>query len=132
MLQTLEGKRIVIAGSRKIDEMSALIEKRGGTTIVRSLQGTVFLAERELESDLRRFTDHGADWTVFTTGIGLETLLLQAEKIGIHDVFVDNIRRTRVAAGDTRHWLRSRSSAFRRKRWMTTERPRLNQRSHPL
>jgi uroporphyrinogen-III synthase len=97
-VRALEGKHIVIAGSRKTDEMTAIIEKKGGTAAVRSLQGTVFLAEEELEADLRKFADQGADWAVFTTGIGLETLLTQAEKIGIHTQFLHAVKQAKVAA----------------------------------
>lgn len=94
----LEGKRIVIAGSRKTDEMSMLIEKQGGTPIVRSLQGTTFLADKQVEPDLRRFVQEGADWVVFTTGIGTETLLDLAGKMGIQDQFLMAIRQAKVAA----------------------------------
>ncbi len=98
MQRALEGKKIVIAGSRKIDEMSALIEKRGGSVLVRPLQGTVFLNESELADDLRRLAEQGADWIVFTTGIGLETLVAQAEKMGIREAFQTVLQQARVAA----------------------------------
>jgi len=94
----LSGKRIVIGGSRKTEEMSTLIEKQGGTPIVRPLQGTVFKAEKEVEPDLRKFIDEGSDWTVFTTGAGVQTLLDLAEKIGIQEKFLHRIRTTNVAA----------------------------------
>jgi uroporphyrinogen-III synthase len=94
----LLGKRVAIGGSRKTEEMSTLIEKQGGTPIVRPLQGTVFRAEKEVEPDLRRFVDEGSDWTVFTTGSGIQTLLDLAEKIGIHEEFLHKIRTSNVAA----------------------------------
>jgi uroporphyrinogen-III synthase len=97
MAKSLAGKRIVIAGSRKTDEMSILIEKQGGVPIVRPLQGTVFLADKQVEPDLRRFVEEGADWAIFTTGIGVETLLDLAGKMGIQDRFLRVIRQARVA-----------------------------------
>ncbi|WP_379968204.1 uroporphyrinogen-III synthase [Ectobacillus sp. sgz5001026] len=97
MGNVLEGKQIVIGGSRKTDEMRTLIEKQGGTPIVRSLQGTVFLAEKEVEPNLRQFIEEGADWIIFTTGIGIETLLKMAEQIGMADAFLTRIREAKVA-----------------------------------
>ncbi|MBE3570452.1 MAG: uroporphyrinogen-III synthase [Bacillales bacterium] len=99
MSKGLAGKRVVIGGSRKTEEMSTLIEKQGGTPIVRPLQGTtVFKAEKEVEPDLRRFVDEGSDWTVFTTGLGIQTLLDLAEKIGVQEEFIHKIRTSNVAA----------------------------------
>lgn len=42
MEKGLAGKRIVIGGSRKIEEISTLIEKQGGVPLVRSLKGRFF------------------------------------------------------------------------------------------
>ena len=54
---------------------------------MRSLQGTVFLADKEVEPDLRKFVQEGADWVIFTTGIGTETLLNLAENLGLQISF---------------------------------------------
>jgi uroporphyrinogen-III synthase len=94
----LEGKRIALGGSRKIEEISKLIEKQGGIPIVRSLQGITFSAEKEVEPDLLRFLKEGADWVVFTTGIGLETLVNLAEKLGVKEQFFYIIRHAKVAS----------------------------------
>jgi uroporphyrinogen-III synthase len=94
----LAGKRIVIGGSRKLEEMSALIEKQGGVPLIRSLQGTVFLAEKELEPSLVEFANNGADWVIFTTGIGIETLVNVAGKLGLEEQFLKNIRNAKVAS----------------------------------
>jgi uroporphyrinogen-III synthase len=98
MGKSLQGKRIVIAASRKTDEMSILIEKQGGLPAVRSLQGTVFLAAEEVEPDLRRFVEEGADWVLLTTGIGTETLLDLAGKAGIEEPFLQTLRQSNVAS----------------------------------
>ena len=79
MGRSLEGKNIVLGATRKTDEMSTLIEKQGGTASVRSLQGTAFKADEEVKRDLLAFVEMGADWVIFTTGIGLQTFLEQAE-----------------------------------------------------
>lgn len=98
MGKALEGKRIVLAASRKTDEMSILIEKQGGLPAVRSLQGTVFLAAEEVEPDLRRFVEEGADWVLLTTGIGTETLLDLAKKAGMEERFLQTLRQANVAS----------------------------------
>ena len=68
--------------------MSTLIKKQGGVPLIRSLQGTVFLAEKEVGPDLRAFVETGADWVIFTTGIGTETLVSLAEKLGIGELIL--------------------------------------------
>lgn len=97
MQKGLSGKRVVICGSRKIEEFSTLIEKQGGVPLVRSLQGTVFLAEKEIEDDLRKFVQTGADWVIFTTGIGIETLVQLSAKLGLEEAFLKQIQKGRVA-----------------------------------
>lgn len=98
MEKGLTGKRVVICGSRKIEEISTLIEKQGGVPIVRTLQGTVFFAEKEVEPDLHKFVQQGANWVIFTTGIGFETLVDVATKIELGDSFLKIIRDAKVAS----------------------------------
>ncbi|MDQ0201392.1 uroporphyrinogen-III synthase [Neobacillus ginsengisoli] len=98
MEKGLAGKRIVIGGSRKIEEISTIIEKQGGVPLVRSLQGTVFLADKEVEPELVKFVKEGADWVIFTTGVGIETLVNVAAKLGIEDRFLEVIRQAKVAS----------------------------------
>jgi len=97
MAKGLDGKRIVIGGSRKTDEMSTLIEKQGGIPIVRPLQGTVFLAEKEIEQELRQCLEDGFDWAIFTTGIGTEALLNMSEKLGVLSTFLRLVKEAKVA-----------------------------------
>ncbi|GAA3326987.1 hypothetical protein GCM10020331_065150 [Ectobacillus funiculus] len=47
----------------------------------------LFLAEKEVEPDLQRFVQEGADWVIFTTGIGTETLLDVTRKLGVEEQF---------------------------------------------
>ncbi|MCD8502550.1 MAG: uroporphyrinogen-III synthase, partial [Bacillaceae bacterium] len=95
---SLLGKRVVIAGTRKLEEMSTLIEKQGGEPVIRSLQGTVFLAEKEVEPSLQKLVDEGIDMMIVTTGIGLETLLNISEKIGVKEKFVHLLQSIDVAS----------------------------------
>lgn len=93
----LEGKRVAIGASRKTEEMSKLIENQGGIPLVRSLQGTVFLAEKEVEPELIKFVEEGADWVIFTTGIGTETLVNIADKLGVKETYLQQLDKANVA-----------------------------------
>lgn len=98
MSKGLTGKRVAIGASRKTDEMSTLIEKQGGIPIVRSLQGTVFLAEKEVGPNLNKIVKESTDWAIFTTGIGMETLLDIAEKLEIKQQFINIIQEAKIAS----------------------------------
>lgn len=98
MLKGLVGKNIVIGGSRKIVEISTLIEKQGGTPLSRPLQGTVFLAENEVEPSLLSLVHEGTDWLIFTTGIGIQTLLDLSGKLGVEEPFLRRIQQAQVAS----------------------------------
>ena len=98
MGKALEGKHVVLGASRKTEEMSTLIHKQGGTASVRSLQGTVFKAGVEIESDIKSFALDGADWVILTTGIGLQTLLEQAENLGLKQKFIEQLKASQIAS----------------------------------
>ncbi|MEW8987518.1 MAG: uroporphyrinogen-III synthase [Bacillus sp. (in: firmicutes)] len=91
-------KTIAIAGSRKLEEISALIEKQGGTAVIRPLQGTVFLAEKEVEPGLRKFIEESADWVILTTGIGTDSLIDLADKIGLKEQFLKRLTEAQIGA----------------------------------
>lgn len=98
MEKSLTGKHIVLGASRKTEEMSLLIEKQGGTASVRSLQGTVFKAEEEVKADLLTFITEGADWIIFTTGVGIGALLDLAESLGKKEEFITKVKQGKVAS----------------------------------
>ncbi|PPA70163.1 uroporphyrinogen-III synthase [Jeotgalibacillus proteolyticus] len=98
MPKGLHGRKVVIGGGRKIEEISTLIEKQGGIPISRPLQGTVFLAEKEVEPSLRKLVYEGADLLIFTTGIGFETLLRLSKELGFEEAFLHRIKHTPVAS----------------------------------
>lgn len=98
MEKSLTGKHIVLGASRKTEEMALLIEKQGGTASVRSLQGTVFKADNEIKSDLLKFIAEGADWVIFTTGVGIQALLDVAEGLGKKGEFITRIKEAKVAS----------------------------------
>ncbi|WP_042159586.1 uroporphyrinogen-III synthase [Paenibacillus gorillae] len=98
MARGLEGKRVVIAGSRKLQELSEIIERQGGEAFVRPQQGLLVLKELEVEQELLQLVDKGTDWAIFTTGTGFSALLEQAEKIGVRDRMLDMLRHAKVGA----------------------------------
>ncbi|MCM3764708.1 uroporphyrinogen-III synthase [Neobacillus niacini] len=97
MEKGLSGKKVVICGSRKIEEMCALIEKQGGIPLVRPLQGTVFLAEKEVGPDIIQFVETGADWVILTTGIGTETLVELAGKLVLEEALLTRLHGAKIA-----------------------------------
>ncbi|RSL33368.1 hypothetical protein D7Z54_10370 [Salibacterium salarium] len=82
MSKGLTGKRVMIAASRKTEEMETLIKKQGGEAVIRPLQGTTFLAEEQIKPDLQNIMEKKPDWFLFTTGMGLNSLIEIAEKWG--------------------------------------------------
>ncbi|WP_088102121.1 uroporphyrinogen-III synthase [Halalkalibacter urbisdiaboli] len=94
----LTGKRVVIAGARKTEEMSTIIEKQGGIPVLRPLQGTVYLADKQIETEFKELIQTDFDWVLFTTGIGLETLLELAERLTLKERFIEVIQNANVAS----------------------------------
>ncbi|WP_054027783.1 uroporphyrinogen-III synthase [Bacillus sp. FJAT-28004] len=95
-INALQGKRIVIAGSRKTDEMGMVIEKQGGIPIVRSLQGLTMFDEELLEEPLRNFAKQGADWVILTTGMGSEQLINTADGLGLKQAVLDRLAEAKI------------------------------------
>lgn len=98
MAKGLEGKRIVITGSRKIKELSEIIQRQGGIPVVLPQQGTLLLVEDEVQRDLVQLIESRTDWIIFTTGTGLEALLDQAERIGVRSQLLDIVKQSKVGA----------------------------------
>ncbi|MCA0753637.1 uroporphyrinogen-III synthase [Paenibacillus sp. N4] len=96
-IPALKDKRIVIAGSRKTDEMSLIVEKQGGEPLIRSLQGLTMFDEESLEEPLRRLAEQGADWIILTTGMGSDSLVNAAEKLGIKDEVLKALAGAQIA-----------------------------------
>jgi uroporphyrinogen-III synthase len=97
-MDKLHGKKIVIAGSRKIDEMSQLIEKQGGIPIIHSLQGLVNLDVQAVEQELNYCVNNEIDWFIFTTGTGTEALFNASMRLGIHSILIQKIKKSCVAS----------------------------------
>ncbi|MEW9698351.1 uroporphyrinogen-III synthase [Paenibacillus sp. SI8] len=94
----LNGKKIAIAGSRKTEEMSSLIEKQGGIPVIRPLQGLLYFDESAVKQELLFCVNHQVDWFIFTTGTGTEPLLDAAESLGIRTAVLQKMKEAKVAA----------------------------------
>ncbi|TYR80529.1 uroporphyrinogen-III synthase [Priestia megaterium] len=97
-MKRLEGKRIALAGQRKLEEISKIVSNLGGIPLARPAQGTIFLDDSNLEADIRKLVEDNYDWFIFTTGIGVETLYKTADKIGVGSEFLSAIKQANVAA----------------------------------
>ncbi len=97
-MKKLNNKKVVIAGSRKTEEMSQLIEKQGGIPVIRPLQGLIYFDESAIEQELLFCVNNRIDWFVLTTGTGTDTLLGAAERLGIHSTLIQKIKEVKVAA----------------------------------
>ncbi len=97
MSKDLQNKKIVIAGSQKTEEMAEIIERRGGIPLVRSLQGLTDSDPVEVEEDVKRFIEQGADWFIFTTGIGFEAMIQAAERLNAVSDFEKRLKETKIS-----------------------------------
>jgi len=94
----LEGEKVALAASRKIDEMCELIRKKGGIPVVHSIQSTVILDAAQVLPDLRWLAEGPVDWVILTTGIGTQALLDQARQHGLFEKVLAALRSARIAA----------------------------------
>lgn len=97
-MKKLEGKVIALLGSRKIEEMSKLVENQGGIPLSRPAQGTSFLDDSKLKEDLSLIVKGKFEWIIFTTGIGIETLLNAAENNEMKEEFLRSLQGMKIAA----------------------------------
>lgn len=94
----LEGKKIALLGSRKIEEISKIVENLGGVAISRPAQGTSLCIDTKLKEHINRITSGEFDWVLFTTGIGVETLHKTALEMGKGEEFIHVLQNTGIAA----------------------------------
>jgi uroporphyrinogen-III synthase len=94
----LEGKIIALTGPRKAEELGRMVNKFGGTTLLRPAQGTVFLDDTHIENQLKALIEYPADWIILTTGVGTEALMQTADKLGLSEQFMAALGQMRIAA----------------------------------
>ncbi|CAH0345343.1 uroporphyrinogen-III synthase [Bacillus sp. CECT 9360] len=98
MKKKLEGKRIALVSQRKNEELKKLVENMGGTALIRPAQGTVFLDDSNVETDINSLLIGNYDWMIFTTGVGTDTLRSIAKKMGKEREFIDALATAKIAA----------------------------------
>src|SRR5712692_6347327 len=98
----LGGLTIVITGSRRAPEQSALVTNLGGTPYVVPTVGiSIPRDDTEVEPFLRELTgNEGADYAVFMTATGVRAMMLAAERLGLKEAVLEalNSSRTSVVA----------------------------------
>ncbi|MDT3425506.1 uroporphyrinogen-III synthase [Paenibacillus forsythiae] len=98
MADQLAGITVALAGPRKSEELAKLISNMGGTALLRPAQGTVFLDDEELRQELELWTANPPDWTILTTGMGLDALFMTAGSMGIEERLQDALAGSMIAA----------------------------------
>lgn len=98
MARRLEGKRVAITGPRRAEELGKLVENMGGIPLFRPAQGTVLLDDLDLRNGLVSWVNRPPEWSIFTTGAGLDALFDMAEDMGIAEAYWDILRSGHIAA----------------------------------
>ncbi|WP_334072251.1 MULTISPECIES: uroporphyrinogen-III synthase [Paenibacillus] len=98
MARRLEGKRVAITGPRRAEELGKLVENMGGVPLFRPAQGTVLLDDLDLRNGLVSWVNQPPDWSIFTTGAGIDALFDMADDMGIAAAYWDILRRGHIAA----------------------------------
>jgi len=98
----LAGLTIVVTGSRRASEQSALVTNLGGIPYVVPTVGiSIPRDDSEIEPFLRELVGPaGADYAVFMTATGVRAMMLAAERLGMTSVVLDalNSDRTTIVA----------------------------------
>lgn len=98
MAQNLLGKKVALAGPRKSEEMSMIVRKLGGTPLLRPAQGTVFVDDEHLKSSIEAWVKSPPDWTILTTGMGLDAIFQAAEQLEQQDELLEALKHSQIAA----------------------------------
>ncbi|MFS0786228.1 uroporphyrinogen-III synthase [Shouchella sp. 1P09AA] len=96
-MELLSDCHVALTASRKVEEMQELIRKQGGTSEVRSMQGTVTEDGAIIKEMIFDSLQTHHDWIVFTTGIGLQTFFTHAEQLGVKEAFINKLKHARIA-----------------------------------
>lgn len=94
----LEGKVVAITGPRKAEEMSLLVQKQGGTAVIRPTQGTMYEEFEHLEREIDKLINEPLDWGIWTTGLGVNQLVEAAREADKLEALLAKLRVMRHAA----------------------------------
>ncbi|MDR0267103.1 uroporphyrinogen-III synthase [Paenibacillus sp.] len=98
MTERLGGRTIALTGPRKAEDMAKIVEKMGGTALIRPAQGTVFLDDVETRKSLADWIAEPPAWTVLTTGIGLDALFNVAASMNAESDLLKVLQQSSIAA----------------------------------
>ncbi len=98
VMKRLNGKTIALAGQRKSEELSKLVENLGGQALIRPAQGTVFLDDTNVEKEIHALIDGNYEWLIFTTGLGTDKLYQTAANMGLGEQFLQALTNAKIAA----------------------------------
>ncbi|WP_112181978.1 MULTISPECIES: uroporphyrinogen-III synthase [Paraliobacillus] len=107
-MMELEGKKIGVTADRKADEISTIIRKKGGTPVIRSIQGERILLEEKAEQDVEHLIAGDYDWVILTTGIGAKGLENAAKNLGVLELYIETLRGKKLAirGSKTLNWMK--------------------------
>ncbi|GBC77109.1 hypothetical protein HRbin08_00578 [bacterium HR08] len=95
----LQGKRIALACWRRATEIAKGVEKLGGLPLLRPTLRTLSVADDpDLQQHLTRLVREGADWFLFTTGMGVHALLEAADQLGLRADVLALLQQAHIAA----------------------------------
>lgn len=97
-MKKLAGKKVALLGSRKIEDISKLVENQGGVAVSRPAQGTSLLKDEKLQGHVEMLTECSFDWIIFTTGIGVETIFQTALEMNKSDALISSLQKANIAA----------------------------------
>ena len=97
-MKKLINKRVALVGPRKAEEQSAIVKNLGGIPLLRPAQGTVFLNDSNVKSEITRILEGHFDWLIVTTGVGTERLVKTAHEMGHEEAFLSTLKKMKIAA----------------------------------
>lgn len=91
------GMRVALCGPRRAEDLALILHKQGATALFRPTVQTVPAEAPVLEAQLCKFAQEGADWVIFTTGVGLEELYKQAGALGLWEAVYAQLKCSKIA-----------------------------------
>ena len=95
----LAGAKIVLLEARMNSELANLVRRHGGAPVsVPAVREVTMDCSREVAALIDRLRDGEIDFIVFQTGVGVMTLLGEAEKLGRKEELLEALHRTTIIA----------------------------------
>lgn len=96
--RALQGRKVVITASRKTEEMCTILYKLGATPVLYPTMSTMIHHDNQTEKTIEQFSSNGADWFLFTTGIGAERIFDVAKRINRGNAFLQGLQNCFIGA----------------------------------